>query len=60
MKKEEINAFIEEMEAIGDIWTTEEVERTYGDKTLEEALQDRKNDLGMFFDAIGSVIRNSK
>ena len=51
--------FIEEMEAIGDDWTPEQVEDVYGDSTLEEALADRKSALGTFFNIIGKVI-NSK
>ena len=59
MKKKDINAFIEEMEEIGDVWTPEQVEDVYGDSSLEEALADRKSSMGMFFDIIGKVI-NSK
>lgn len=56
MKKNDIDAFIEEMEEIGDIWTPEQVEDVYGDSTLEEALADRKSSMGMFFDIIEKVI----
>lgn len=49
--------FMEEMEAIGDTWTLEEVERVYGNSTLDEALADRKGAMGMFFNAIKSVLR---
>ena len=56
MKKKDINAFIEEMEEIGDVWTPEQVEDVYGDSSLEEALADRKAAMGMFFDIIGKVI----
>ena len=56
MNKTEINTFIEEMEAIGDEWTPEQVEDVYGDSTLEEALADRKSALNTFFDIIGKVI----
>jgi hypothetical protein len=59
MKKKDVAVFIEEMEAIGDDWTPEQVEDVYGDSTLEEALADRKSALGTFFDIIGKVI-NSK
>ena len=59
MKKKDVAVFIEEMEAIGDDWTPEQVEDVYGDSTLEEALTDRKSALGTFFDIIGKVI-NSK
>ena len=56
MKKSDIETFIEEMEAIGDVWTPEQVEDVYGDSSLEEALADRKSALGSFFDIIGKVI----
>lgn len=56
MKKKDIDMFIEEMEAIGDEWTPEQVESVYGDSTLEEALEDRKNSVGTFFDIIGTII----
>ena len=56
MKKEDINAFIEEMEMIGDIWELEDVERVYGNTTLESAISDRKSSIGTFFDIIGKVI----
>lgn len=59
MKNKDVAVFIEEMEAIGDDWTPEQVEDVYGDSTLEEALADRKSALGTFFDIIGKVI-NSK
>ncbi len=58
MKKEEIDTFLEEMEAIGDIWTPEQVEDVYGDSSLSEALADRKAALGIFFDIIGKVINS--
>ena len=35
MKKREMYIFMEEMEAIGDTWTLEEVERVYGNSTLD-------------------------
>lgn len=56
MKKKDIDMFIEEMEAIGDEWTPEQVESVYGDSTIEEALEDRKNSVGTFFDIIGTII----
>ena len=56
MKKKDVAAFIEEMEAIGDEWTPEQVEDVYGDSSLDEALADRKASLGTFFDIIGKVI----
>ena len=56
MKKKDIAIFIEEMEAIGDEWTPEQVKDVYGESTLDEALADRKSSLGTFFDIIGKVI----
>ncbi len=56
MKKKEIDAFIEEMESIGDVWEAEDVERVYGKTSLDDALSDRKSALGTFFDIIGTVL----
>ena len=56
MKKKDVAVFIEEMKAIGDEWTPEEVKDVYGDYSLDEALTDRKASLGTFFDIIGKVI----
>ena len=58
MNKQDVAEFIEEMEAIGDIWTPEQVEDVYGDSTLDEALADRKSSLGIFFDIIEKVINS--
>ena len=54
--QKEVATFIEEMEAIGDVWTPDQVEDVYGDSTLEETLADRKGSLGTFFDIIVKVI----
>lgn len=56
MKKDEINEFIEEMEEIGDVWEPEDVERVYGDTSLEEALGERRSELGSFFNIIGNIL----
>lgn len=56
MKKSEIAEFIESMEEIGDSWTEEQVEEVYGDKSLEEALEDRKANVGNLIDIIGKII----
>lgn len=58
MRKRDIDAFIEEMEEIGDIWTPEQVQDVYGDYTLDKAIKHRKSCLGQFFDIIGKVINN--
>lgn len=54
--RSDIDAFINEMEEIGDVWNPEDVERVYGDMTLSDALDSRKSDMGTFFDIIGKVI----
>ena len=57
MTKTEINEFIETMGEIGDEWTSEEVERVYGNKSLQDALNDRKACVAKF--AVGiDVIMN--
>lgn len=56
MTTEEINTFIETMEELGDPWTVDQVEDVYGDKSLEEAITDRKAANAMFDSIIGTVI----
>ena len=56
----EINTFIERMDEEGDIWEHEDVERVYGDISLEEALQDRMNELHWFADILDKVINRRK
>lgn len=56
MTRTEINTFIETMEEIGDIWTPEQVEDVYGDKTLDEALIDRKSACDKLGDIISTII----
>ena len=60
MNKSEISIFIEEMKSIGDEWTEEQVQDTYGNVTLEEALADRKASVEMFFNIISTVINKDK
>ncbi|MBU5408346.1 hypothetical protein KQH97_08545 [Ruminococcus sp. MSJ-25] len=60
MTKADIDIFIEEMEAINDKWTPEQVERVYGSMSLEDALSDRKASLKIFFDIVGKVVNNSQ
>ena len=38
MNKVEIDTFIETTGEFGDVWTIEQVQDVYGDKTLSEAL----------------------
>ena len=56
MTKIEIDTFIERMEEIGDIWEEADVERVYGDRTLEDALNDRMGDVMTFGHIIGTLI----
>ncbi|MCD8018727.1 MAG: hypothetical protein LUF92_03830 [Clostridiales bacterium] len=56
MTRQEIDTFIETMEEIGDEWTLEDVERVYGDDSLEDALADRKASVAIFGDIIGTVL----
>ena len=56
MRKKDIRIFIEAMEEIGDNWTEEQVEEVYGDKSLKEALEDRKANVENLMDIIGKII----
>lgn len=56
MSELEISTFIERMEEIGDMWEPEDVERVYGDRTLDEALADRMNDMSMFASIIDTIL----
>lgn len=56
MTKIEINTFIEKMEEIGDVWEPDDVERVYGDKSLEDALDDRMKAMSTFANIIGTVL----
>lgn len=56
MTKVEINTFIETMEEFGDIWTADQVEEVYGNRTLKEAIADRKSSHEKMADLIGKVI----
>ena len=56
MTKAEIETFIERMEEIGDVWEMEDVERVYGDRTLEDALEDRMGDMMAFGNIMAAVI----
>ena len=44
------------MEEIGDIWGEADVERVYGDRSLEDALNDRVGDMMIFGNIISTVI----
>lgn len=56
MTTEEINTFIEIMEEFGDVWTVERVKDVYGDKSLKEAINDRKAILAQFGSIIGTLL----
>lgn len=56
MTKAEIETFIERMEEIGDVWEPEDVERVYGDRTLDDALEDRMGDMMAFGNIMAAVI----
>lgn len=56
MTTEEINTFIETMEEFGDVWAIERVKDVYGDKSLEEAINDRKAILAQFGSIIGTLL----
>jgi hypothetical protein len=60
MNKTEIQTFIEEMKSIGDIWTPEQVEKEYGDYSLEEALKDRKPLVAQFLGNIAKIINRNQ
>ena len=52
----EIEVFIEGMEEIGDVWEKEDVKRVYGDRRLEDALNDRIGDMQVFANIINTVL----
>lgn len=56
----EINTFIERMEEIGDEWEPEDVQRVYGNMSLDEALADRMNDIGMFANIISTILNHGE
>ena len=56
MTKIDIDTFIERMEEIGDVWEPEDVERVYGNRTLEDALEDRMGDMMAFGNIIATII----
>lgn len=57
MTKFDAEIFIEKMEEIGDIWTVDQVLDVYGDDTLENSLEKRKSEVGIFMNIISSVIQ---
>lgn len=55
MNKVEIDTFIETTGEFGDVWTVEQVRDVYGDKSLDEALADRRAS----YEHISNIIGNS-
>ena len=55
MNNNEIKSFINCMKEAGDTWEREDVKRVYGNMSLEEALQDRINDLHWFAGIVAKV-----
>lgn len=55
MTKAEVNTFIEEMEAIGDKWSEEQVIDVYGSMSLEEALANRRVSISEWFDMLSKL-----
>lgn len=60
MDKKDIKKFIKEMAKIGDDWTEEQVEDVYGDKDLDEALEDRNTLVDMHLNNIVKAIFSNK
>ncbi len=58
MTENEIDIFIEEMDNMGDHWEREEVENVYGDRSLEDALDDRRGSLIKLAEILGTVFGN--
>lgn len=56
MTNSEIRIFIKEMGKLGDVWEVADVKRVYGDRSLEDALQDRMGDMQAFVDIIDTVL----
>lgn len=52
MKKSDVKKFIKEMGKIGDDWTEDQVEDVFGDKDLDDALDERKSQVGMHLNNI--------
>jgi hypothetical protein len=55
--KEEIELFIKTMKEIHEDWTPEQVEETYPDLTLREALHKRMSKMQTFWDFVDEKIK---
>ena len=60
MTKMDIDTFIERMEEIGDVWEPEDVERVYGDRSLNDVLEDRMGDMMAFGNIMAAVINRKR
>lgn len=58
MTKSEIKEFIREMNALGDFWEPDDVERCYGDDSLEAAIESRTAELDSY-KGIFETLRNA-
>lgn len=58
MTDKEIDKFIAHMKPIGDIWEKEDVRRVYGDQTLEDAIESREKDMGLFAHGINTLLNS--
>lgn len=56
MTELEATEFIERMEEFGDVWELDDVMRVYGDKTLEEALSDRRSHFSQYGNIIATLL----
>jgi len=56
MTKDDIYEFIECMEEIGDIWEPADVERVYGNKSIQEAIDDRMAAIYAYANNIDAVL----
>lgn len=56
MNKIEIDTFIETTGEFGDVWTVKQVQDVYGDKSLDEALADRRASYEHMSNIIGNSI----
>ncbi|MCR5143074.1 MAG: hypothetical protein K6C68_11225 [Ruminococcus sp.] len=59
MTANEIDIFIEEMDHMGDHWEKDQVENVYGDRSLEDALDDRKSSIAAYNQIIATIISNN-
>ena len=57
MTEAEVNEFIETMAEFNDIWTKNQVICTYGERSLEDALAERKKEIEIMKDAFASILK---